>query len=374
MIMKNSFKLAALLLVICIAAGAFGACKKADDGKADPEPAVTEEPVPEVDPSFEDMVVRGKTVELSTREELFAFAEHMNNLDPKYNFSGYTIKIMNDIDLDPALEGGRNWTPIFVDRYLYGAVFDGQGHTINGVTITPDDLEAEGYGEVVYGTGFFGLVGVSFTVKNVRFTNAKMESCTKHCGGVIGSIEMGADNVELDHVTVSGLVLSGGTGSENNLDGISIRAGGLVGADIQGSLVNIHDCTVEDSSVTGFHNVSGLIGCVNDGCYTIANNTVKNVHLNYSASYAENANYKNPEYSRYFSDPFYCVNSYWGEYHTDYDLENGNTYAELDSYDIRNDIHYSGEEGKDKDCTPNSEGMFPAVGGSVIRPRSERGY
>ena len=127
--MKNLFKFAALLLVICIAAGAFGACS----GKnVDPEPAVTEEPTPEIDPNFEDMVVRGKTVELSTREELFAFAEHMNNLDPKYNFSGYTIKLMSDIDLDPALEGGRNWTPIFVDRYLYGAVFDGQGHTING--------------------------------------------------------------------------------------------------------------------------------------------------------------------------------------------------------------------------------------------------
>ncbi len=79
-------------------------------------------------------------------------------------------------------------------------------------------------------------------------------------------------------------------------------------------------------------------------------------------------------YSRYFADPFYCVNSYWGEYHTDYDVENGNTFENIDSYDVRNDIHYKDEEGKDKDCTPNSEGYFPAVGGSPIRPRDERGY
>ena len=370
--MKNVLKIITLLLALCLAAAAFSACTEKTTDPT-PEPTATEE-IEEIDPRFEDLVVRGNTVEISTREELFTFAGHMNNMDPEYDFHGYTIKLMNDIDLDPAIEGGKNWTPISVDRTLYGAVFDGQGHTINGVTITPDDLEATGYADAVYGTGFFGLVDVSFTVKNVRFTNGRMESNTKHCGGVIGSIEMGADIVELDHVTVSGLVLKGGTGSENNLDGISIRVGGLVGGNIQEADVKIHDCLVEDSQITGFHNVSGLIGCVNDDCYTIKDNKVKNVQLNYSASYAENANYKNPEYSRYFADPFYCVNSYWGEYHTDYDIENGNSYENLDSYDVRNDIHYSGEEGKDKDCTPNSEGNFPAVGGSPIRPRSERGY
>ena len=369
--MKNILKTAALLLVICLAAAVFGACS----GKnANTEPAATDEKIEEIDPRFTDLVVRGKTVEISTREELFTFAKHMNDVDPDYYFNGYTIKLMNDIDLDPALEGGKNWTPIFVDRLLNNAVFDGQGHTVNGVTVTPDDLKATGYADAVYGTGFFGLVGVPFTVKNVRFTNERLEADSKHCGGVIGSVEMGADLVELDNVTVSGLVLNGGTGSENNLAGISIRVGGLIGANIQDSEVIIQNCVVEDSKITGFHNVSGLIGCNNEGLYTIKNNKVKNVSLNYSASYAENENYKNPVYSRYFADPFYCVNSFWGEYHTDYDLDNGNSFEGLDSYDIRNDIHYSGEEGKDKDCTPNSDGMFPAVGGSVIRPRSERGY
>ena len=371
--MKTYLKVLTLLLSICLAAGLFGACKAntADPGGSS---AATEEPEEEIDPRFEDLVVRGDTVEISTREELFAFAKHMNDMDQDYYFPWYTVKLMNDIDLDPSLEGGKNWIPIFVDRALSNAVFDGQGHTINGMTVTPEELEAVGYADGGYGTGFFSQVMVSFTVKNVIFTNARLESNTKHCGCVIGSIEYGPDRVELDHVTVSGLVLSGGTGSENDLSGISIRVGGLVGADIQDAIVNIHDCLVEDSQITGFHNVSGLIGCVNEGLYNIKDNTVKNVHLNYSASYAENDNYKNPVYSRYFADPFYCVNSYWGEYHTDYDLENGNSFEALDSYDVRNEIHYSGEEGKDKDCTPNSEGYFPAVGGSPIRPRDERGY
>ena len=369
--------IAVLALAICVAA-VFCACSGKTDSQTpeatQAEAQATEEKIDEIDPSFEDLVVRGKTVELSTREELFAFARHMNDMDFQYDFQGFTIKLMNDIDLDPSLEGGRNWTPVYVGRLLYGAIFDGQGHKINGVTIAPEDLEAVGYNDSIYGTGFFGQVDASITIKNVIFTNARLEANTKHCGGVIGSIEYSADNVELDHVTVSGLVLSGGTGSENDLTGISIRVGGLVGANISNASVNIHDCTVEDSQITGFHNVSGLIGCVNEDCYTVRDNTVKNVRLSYSASYAENVNYKNPVYSRYFADPFYCVNDYWGEYHTDYDLENGNRYENLDSYDVRNDIHYSGEEGKDKDCAPNEEGNFPAVGGSRIRPRSEREY
>ncbi|MBO4326014.1 MAG: hypothetical protein J5950_01935 [Clostridia bacterium] len=373
--MKYLFKALTFILIICVAA-AFSACKdkNAAPGQTPEAEQPTEELIEEIDPKYTDFVVRGKTVEISTREELYAFAAHMNEIDYDYDFHGFTIKLMNDIDLDPSLEGGKTWTPLYVGRMLSNAVFDGQGHTINGVTVTPDDLEAEGYEGNVYGTGFFGLVDVSFTVKNVKFTNEVMEAHSKHCGGVIGSVEYGADTVELDHVTVSGLTLNGGTGSENNLDGISIRVGGLVGASIQDSTVNIHDCVVENSSITGFHNVSGLIGCINEGYYTIRDNKIKNVHLNYSASYAENVNYKNPEYSRYFADPFYCVNSFWGEYHTDYDVGNGNIFEGLDSYDVRNEIHYSGEEGKSADCTPNSDGYFPAVGNSPIRPRSERGY
>ena len=369
--MKHFVKIPALLIALCVAAAAFCACGGSGVDRAPgPNDTATEEP----DTRFKDLTVRGKTVEISTREELFACAGHINNMDPEYDFQGYTIRLMNDIDLDPSLEGGKNWTPVYVGRSLGNAVFDGQGHTVNGVTVTPDDLVQAGFSDSVYGTGFFGQVSASFTVRNVNFTNGRLTANSKHCGGVIGSVEPGAVTVELDRVNVSGLELAGGTGSENNLEGISIRVGGLVGANIQGADVNVHDCIVEDSAITGFHNVSGLVGCANDGSYTVRNNKVRNVHLNYSASYAENENYKNPAYSRYFADPFYCVNSFWGEYHTDYDAENGNSIENLDSYDIRNDIHYSNEEGKDKDCTPNSEGMFPAVGGSVIRPRSERGY
>ena len=399
--MKSILRAISILLVICLAAAAFAACAgKSDDTttaskpsepttsgsttteepstepdstEADTEPDTTEEG--ELNPDITDLKVRGTTVEIGTREELFAFARHMIDEDDAYDFSDFTIKLTADIDLDPSLEGGKNWTPMLVSTLLYDAVFDGQGHTINGYTVEPEDLEVTGSNGAVYGTGFIGILNVPFTIKNVNFTNGQMTaSSSKHCGGVVASVETQGSYLELDHVTVSGLVLNGGIGVEDDISTISIRIGGLVGANIEGGTVDIHDCTVENTQLYGFHNVSGIIGCSNEGTYTIERNTVKNTQFNYSASYATNENYKNPVYSRYFADPFYCENNYWGEYHTDYDLENGNKYENLDFYDIRNDIHYKDEEGKDKDCEANEDGEFPAVKGSIIRPRDEREY
>ena len=403
--MKTLFRTLSLILVIVLAISAFAACndskpettEKTDDavttaaGTEKPddttaaatdtdeqteEQTVTEEVTTEEveqNPDITDLVVKGSTVEISTREELFAFADHMINEDDGYDFSDFTIKLMADIDLDPTLEGGKNWTPMLAASTLMDAIFDGQGHTINGMTIEPEDLIVNGSNGAVYGTGFFGIVNVGLTIKNVNFTNSKMASNQKHCGGVVGSVESANGYLELDNVVVSNLVLNGGIGVEGDTTGISFRVGGLVGANIEGGEVDIHNCTVQNTKLFGFHNISGLIGCSNELKYTIEHNTVKNVELNYSASYSEG--YKDPVYSRYFADPFYCVNNFWGEYHTDYDVnENGNTYEDIDSYDIKNDINYANEDGKNADCTPNEDGNFPIVKNSPIRPKDERGY
>lgn len=418
--MKKFLRTISVLLVVCLAAAAFAACAgKSDDTTtaskpsepttsgsttteepatepdstdANTEPDTTEDETPEeatteegeLNPDITDLKVRGTTVEIGTREELFAFARHMIDEDDAYDFSDFTIKLTADIDLDPSLEGGKNWTPMLVSTLLMDAVFDGQGHTINGCTIEPEDLEVTGSNGAVYGTGFIGILNVPFTIKNVNFTNGQMTaSSTKHCGGVVASVESQSSYLELDHVTVSGLVLNGGIGVEDDISTISIRIGGLVGANIEGGTVDIHDCTVDNTQLYGFHNVAGIIGCSNEGTYTIENNTVKNTQLNFSASYASNPRYKVPEDSRYFADPFYCVNNYWGEYHTDYDIENGNKYENLDSYDIRNDIHYKDEEGKSADnhgYEENGSLFFPAIYSdangytSPIRPRDERNY
>jgi len=396
--MKNLFKVISVVIIACMALAAFAACQPstpatttaaetkstetkaaettaaatdaettaaATDAETEPETETETETEAETEP--EEV---GDVVKIGTREELFKFAENVINGDVDY--SDTTIKLTADIDLDPTLDGGQNWTPISTDS-LYDAVIDGDGHVINGMTITPDDLIVAGNDGKVYGSGFIGISNSSITIKNITFTNALINSDTKHCGCVIGSVEGPGNYVELDHVTVSNLTLNGGVGVDGDINGISFRVGGLVGANIAGAQLEIHDCSIENSKLFGFHNLGGILGNSNEGNYEVLNCSVKNVELNYSAGYATNEKYQVPADIRYFADIFYNVNNYWGEYHTDFDKENGNTYENIDSYDVKFDIHYKDEEGKSADY-PTEDGIYPTVGGSIVRPRDERGY
>ncbi len=395
--MKKAVKILSILLAAVLTVAVFAGC---DNGKpADTTPAETKAPTTEgeatteADATTEEEATteaeatteeeatteaeatteeetspepEGDVLKIGTREELFAFAQKV--LDGDAEYEEMTILLTADIDLDPKLDGGKNWVPISTDGLDY-ATIDGGGHVINGMTISPDDLEVTGNDGNVYGSGFIGISSTSLTIKNITFTNALIDSNTKHCGCVIGSIEEPGSVVELDNVTVSNLTLNGGVGVEGDINGISFRVGCLVGANIVGNCeVYITNCKAENSKIFGFHNIGGIMGCVVSGQLEIENCAVENVQLNYSAGYANNENYKNPTVARYFADPFYCVTDYWGEYHTDVDLTHGNTIKDLDSYDIRNDIHYADQEGKDADYPDET---YP-VGAGTIRPKDER--
>ena len=396
--MKNLLKVICIVIIACMAVASIASCSetkpadttnadttteatttKADTTSAETEPDTTEEqtetePVtteedttaPETEP--ED---QGDVIKIGTREELFKFAENVLNNDEDY--SDKTIKLTADIDLDPTLEGGKHWTPLTTDM-LFDAVIDGGGHVINGMTIEQDDLIND------YGTGFIGQCNASITIKNLTFTNALFTVSSKHCGCVIGCVENTSGNyVVLDNVKVSNLALNGGVGVDGDITGISFRVGGLIGANIFQNDIEITNCTVENSKLFGFHNLGGLVGCTIENHYEFKNNTVKNLEINYSTGYATSEKYQVPEDTRYFADPFYCVNDRWGEYHTDFDKENGNTYENIDSYDVKFDIHYKDEEGKSADNPGRIDEetgikYFPAVNGSIIRPRDERDY
>lgn len=400
--MKSLLKVICIVIIACMAVAAFASCSegnpatttnadtkkeetttKADTTSAETEPDTTEEQTETESDTTEEVTTEAETepedqgdvIKIGTREELFKFAENVLNNDEEY--SDKTIKLTADIDLDPTLDGGKHWTPLTTDM-LYDAVIDGNGHVINGMTIEQDDLIND------FGTGFIGQCNASLTIKNITFTNALITVSSKHCGCVIGCVENTSGNyVTLDNVKVTNLTLNGGVGVEGDTTGISFRVGGLIGANIFQNDIEITNCTVENSKLFGFHNLGGLVGCTIEGHYEIKNNTVKNVELNYSAGYAKTERYHVPEDIRYFADPFYCVNDRWGEYHTDFDKENGNKYENLDSYDVKFNIHYKDEEGKSADnkgVEQDGELFFPAIYSdakgyySKIRPRDERDY
>ncbi len=303
-----------------------------------PTEPVTEEPQGQQFGESSLQIV-GDTIYIGTREQLFEFAQLANDFE---DFCDLTVKLTADIDLNPELEGGKHWTPISGENLL-DFTFDGDGHVINGMWIDYEDVTYE-LNDVLHGYGFFGAVFGSIMIKNVTFNNCTMNPTTKHAGCVIGTIERGDAYVEIDNVTVNNLYLNGGVGSEGDTAGICFRAGGIVGADIASAPLIVTNCTVSDSKIIGFHNIAGVVGCANYGCLDIENCKVINTELHYSASYAKS--YKDPQLSRYFADIFHEENSYWGFYHTDEDLANGNTYENVKSYDIKNDIFYENEEGK----------------------------
>ncbi|MBQ3870464.1 MAG: hypothetical protein II777_07925 [Clostridia bacterium] len=413
--MKKFAAIISLLLVIVMTACCFASCAekinpadtkpagqtKAQETKAPetkpaenqteapteaPTEAVTEAPTEAVTGaavSGTTLEVVNDTITINTREQLFEFARLANEKvyvpyedgeEGPFDFEGMTIKLGADIDLSPELDGGKHWNPICGD-FIADITFDGDGHVINGMYIEDADLdEPDGYGYMfngsgpIHGYGFFGAIKNDITIQNVTFNNCRIEPTNKHAGCVIGTIDVPA-YVTMKNVTVNNFYLNGGVGQEDNTEGICFRAGGIVGAAIFGGTVEMDHCTVSNSTIIGFHNIGGLIGCAMYDTDELTNCRVENTELHFSASYSKNENYKRPEVSRYFADIFHEENDLWGYYHTDEDLANGNTYENVKAYDIRNDIWYDGEEGKTQSYIDRFGEVYPIGNGSVRQPR-----
>ena len=333
-----------------------------DESVEESEEETESESVTESETEPEDPIPEG-AYQIGSREDLFDFANAV--LTKSVDLTGETIVFTADIDLDPGLEGGKNWTPLSTD-VVNEAVIDGRGHTISNMTITQSDLKT------AYGTGFIGICAASLTIKNLTFRDANITSSSKHVGCVIGSAEVSTYSVLVENVNVIDCAILGGVGAVGDTNGISFRVGGVVGSNTEreGCNLTVKSCRVENTTVQGFHNISGVVGCTteknNQKNTHVRDCTVKNVTLKYSARYANS--YKDyPEAARYFADIFYSINDHWSEYHTNIDAENGNSYENVTAYDVLSGTSYVDEEGKSADY----EGKFPA-GTNVNRPEEQR--
>ncbi len=171
-----------------------------------------------------DAVVKAEFVEgnnnetISTAEDFAAFAAKVNAGD---TYAGRLVKL----DADITLTG--EWTPIS----NFEGVFDGQGHTISGLSI---DTDAD--------KGYFGLFGKAGDIKNLT---------------VKGSIKCG--------------------GIKSDIGGGSYYIGGIAG-----EVANVTDCTSYVDITTGSAGSTGGIagsltsasGCINYGDITVDRNSI----------------------------------------------------------------------------------------------------
>jgi hypothetical protein len=160
-----------------------------------------------------------------------------------------------------------NWTPIGSSSNNFTGSYDGDGHTITGLTVT-----GSGY------LGMFGYIGGSGVVKNVALIGGSVSGSA--CLGGIAGQNIGI----VQNCSNSGSV----TGTDNSIGGIvgenlglvenCYNTGSIEGSDSVGGIVGIkNDGTVQNcyntGSIEGNGNVGGIAGIIESGfvlnCYNI---------------------------------------------------------------------------------------------------------
>ena len=168
------------------------------------------------EPKPDDGIVR-----VGTAEQLQAVAARVNAGE-----SDLDIQLTADIDLD-----GQSWTHIGTDSsHAYTGTFDGQGHTISGLSVSSSD----------YYVGLFGYVGSDGTVQNLTLDSSTITG-SDNVGAVAGTNDGAIDNC---HVTGSVNITVGG-----------MAVGGVVGVN-RGTVTG---CS-SSASVPLSYNVGGVVG------------------------------------------------------------------------------------------------------------------
>ena len=249
-------------------------------------------------PAEQETTADGYTYyEIYNQGQLRWFADQVNNK----NKTDINALLMNDITMD-----GTEWTPIGKDANgkQFTGTFDGDGHTISGLTCTDTNKD------------YVGLVGyaIGATIQNVTVQGATLNgrehigsvcgyllggtitNChavetvigNKYCGGIVGYI-MGNTNVTgcTNSGTVSGYTFLGGIVGQANratvqrcfnsgaVTGIRSPIGGIVG---QAITTTVQDCG-NTGAVTGADNneyCGGIAGSTN------STSSIKNCYNAYS--------------------------------------------------------------------------------------------
>ena len=160
-------------------------------------------------------------------------------------FAGKTFVLAKDIIYNGE---SNNYTPIGVnDQKCFAGTFDGQGHTISGITLENEGRQA-----------LFAVIGSDATIKNLTLDNSSITNTSKGiAAGIVGRIVNGG-TIENCHVT-DNVTLSG--------EGF---VGGIVGSTDRGR-ITIAGCTCAASitntgrdyptggiaAYLGFDNVNG---------------------------------------------------------------------------------------------------------------------
>lgn len=157
--------------------------------------------------------------QISTAKELAGMAYLVNN---NYtSFEGKTIKLSADINLQ-----GKLWTPIGINNTLFQGTFDGNGHSINNVSINDGDKN--------YRCGFWT------ELKNATLQNFKIKGNISCKNNKIGFVSANASNSVFKDITIdSDISFSRTDVSTNTGFTFKYNVGGCVGFSKECTFQNI---------------------------------------------------------------------------------------------------------------------------------------
>ena len=208
---------------------------------------------------------------------LIFYADQLNQVRNFLNKDGVYFKLMSDIDLTDWIEENNpsnGWQPVGVSSSAFKGIFDGNNHTISGLTINRPSTENVGFfgyidaatiknltvkGNVEGGTHVGGICGaaVTGTFSNCHFIqkgNVAVKAKVKDAGGIIGYLSA--------KLTMSNCSFNG------DIQGSDGSYGGLVGC--CASSVTLSNSQAK-GNITAGGCVGGLIGYA-DGTLDVASN------------------------------------------------------------------------------------------------------
>lgn len=223
---------------------------------------------PQIDGSITASGVTGTVIGISTAQDLVNLAA----LSKSNSFRGKTFVLTNDIDMSSVTD----WQMIGSSTYSFMGNFDGQGHTISGLTINVADanlnglfrqtstatiknLNLDGFtinstnNNSTYATHIGALAGSAYSsdISNVTVTNLRINaSGLTYMGGLIAQFE---------ESTITNCATSGS--ASGDWEGY---AGGIVGALLCNSAVSASksDFYIESTASTGLFTggIAGYVG------------------------------------------------------------------------------------------------------------------
>ena len=184
--------------------------------------------------------------EIATADDLYEFAIKVNEGD-----NTACAVLTADITLIDT-----NWTPIGNDSNQYKGTFDGDGHTITGLSV---DIQSD---NTIY-AGLFGFLGEGGTIKNLGLADSKI-TCSGNrvyaggvCGWNTGTIENCYNTGDVSGTSEYGFVYAGGVCGLNDYGTIEncyntgdvsgtseygfVYAGGVCGLNDYGTIENCYN-------------------------------------------------------------------------------------------------------------------------------------